>query len=432
MDNTPATPATMLPDQAIYYDRVRRELGYKGATGEAVVSRLQRVVGITNMALCTTLSQPQDMRPKLLAAFKSPLALHQHTGAMLTTTRILSKQLADQAVLTEWASMVEAAAQACAEQQRLVEGFFAHAESIAADTKAGYVNQVMNMLALLNALNLTTVLVNPSRYTLELAQKCASPYTVATYISRILSIFKHNPRLQLVYQSAHEAWSKSSSEYRARQLKAARLNQPTSTRQAQNYVPLPDWASKFEQLCSQPDAHSTADASMAHVLMAYACTMPPKRAEMGTVVVFKKAPTPKEASSAPNHIILDTGIMRLTKHKTSKHAMHQEGITEALPASFMKVLEESLSRWLRQALFVDSTGKPHTNQSFSKWVIRTTRRLFGGDKAPGVSLLRHAFCSALDYNKLTGAERDAIALRMGHSGAMQDAYRFLNLDSGSA
>lgn len=417
----------MLSDLFIY-DRVERELGYKGATGKALVSRLERVVGITGMPLCTALSQPRDMRPKLLAFFKSPLALHQHLGAMLTTTRLLSKHLADQAALTEWASMAEEAARACVEQQSLVEGYFAHVDSIAAGTKAGYVNQVMNMLALLNALSLA----NPSRYTLELARKCASPYTVATYISRILSIFKHNPRLQLVYKSAHEAWSKASSEYRARQLKAGRLNQPTSTRQAQNYVPLQEWTSKFEKLCSEPDAHSTADASMAHVLMAYACTMPPKRAEMGTVVIFKNEPTPEEASSAPNHIITATGIMRLTKHKTSKHAMHQEGITEELPSSFMKVLEESLSRWPRQALFVDSTGKPHTNQSFSKWVIRTTRRLFGGDKAPGVSLLRHAFCSALDYNKLTGAERDAIALRMGHSGAMQDAYRFLNLNSGSA
>jgi hypothetical protein len=400
---------------------------YKGATGKALVGRLQRVVSITGTPLHAVLFQPQDMRPKFLTFFKSPLALHQHLSAMITTTQLLSKAGDGQAALAEWVSMQTDAARACAEQERVVGAFFAHAESIATGTRAGYVNQIMNMMALLNALNLTCVLSNPARYTLELAQQCSSPYTVATYISRILSIFKHNPRLQVVHKSAHEAWSKASSEYRARQLKAARLNQPTSTRQAQNYVPLQAWFDKFEHMCADPDAHATRDSSMALLLMAYACSMPPKRAEMGTVILLNTEPTPDEAATAPNHITLDTGIMRLTKHKTSKHAMHHGGITEQLPPAFMNVLKESLSRWPRQQLFVDSLGHPLTNQSFSKWVIRTTGRLFGGDKAPGVSLLRHAFCSALDYNKLTGAERDAIALRMGHSGAMQDAYRFLNL-----
>ena len=75
-------------------------------------------------------------------------------------------------------------------------------------------------------------------------------------------------------------------------------------------------------------------------------------------------------------------------------------------------------------------GRPFSNQGFSKFVSRTTKRVFGsGDKAPGVSLLRHAFCTALDYNSQTGQERAELALRMGHSSPMQDAYRFLRLDA---
>jgi hypothetical protein len=119
--------------------------------------------------------------------------------------------------------------------------------------------------------------------------------------------------------------------------------------------------------------------------------------------------------------------MRITRHKTSKHAIHSAGITEQLPSQFMQVLQDSLSRWPRDHLFVDDKQQAYTNNGFSKWVIRTSRRVFD-EKCPGVSLLRHAFCSALDYNKLTIAERGALALRSGHSVFMQDQYRILTLE----
>ena len=86
------------------------------------------------------------------------------------------------------------------------------------------------------------------------------------------------------------------------------------------------------------------------------------------------------------------------------------------------VLTDSLSTHPRSHLFVDSNGRPFTNQGFSKFVTRNTKRIFG-DKAPGVSLLRHAFATGLDFNSLTGVQREDIALRMGHTTATQDTYR---------
>jgi integrase len=139
---------------------------------------------------------------------------------------------------------------------------------------------------------------------------------------------------------------------------------------------------------------------------------------------------PQNTTQHPNHIVLADAVLRLTRHKTSKHEAHRGGITEELSPQFMGVLSDSLARWPRDYMFVDSNGRPFSNQGFSKFVSRTTKRVFGsGDKAPGVSLLRHAFCTALDYNSLTGKERAELALRMGHSSPMQDAYRFLRLDA---
>ena len=166
--------------------------------------------------------------------------------------------------------------------------------------------------------------------------------------------------------------------------------------------------------------------SMVKVLLAYACTMPPKRAEVGGLRVFSTDPTLDEKAESPNHIVLDAALMRVTKHKTSKHAAHAHGIEESLSAEFMHVLEESMEAFPRTHLFVDSNGHALTPQGFSKWVIRSTKGLFDG-KAPGVSLLRHAFCTDLDFNKLTGVEKDKIAARMKHSSKQQEMYRFIDI-----
>ena len=115
--------------------------------------------------------------------------------------------------------------------------------------------------------------------------------------------------------------------------------------------------------------------------------------------------------------------MVLSEYKTSKH---YDPIVETLPEGFLRILECSLERHPREFLFVNTKLDAFTPQGFSTWVRRTTEELFDG-RAPGISLLRHAFCTALDYNKMTGLEMDEIAMRMGHSTARQQEYRVLDM-----
>ena len=259
---------------------------------------------------------------------------------------------------------------ACNEQKHVIDALFNNA-GIDPKTRSGYVNQLMNMLATLNVLSLIVVLSNPKRFIAELAERYHSRYTEATYISRILSVFKHNHRLAALHANAHQTWMLASAEHRAKHLKVARSNAPTSTRQAANFVPIQTWHDKFKEMQAVDEPHSTLDKSMALLFMAYATCMPPKRAEVGTIRVFQTPPTAEQVASSPNYIILDAAVMHVTKHKTSKHQMHKDGIVEQLPSSFERVMNDSLTRWPRDALFVDGTGKPMSNQTFSKWVIRT-------------------------------------------------------------
>ena len=147
-----------------------------------------------------------------------------------------------------------------------------------------------------------------------------------------------------------------------------------------------EWRQCLVRLQAESDPHATLQQSMALTFVAYACLLPPKRAEMGTLRIFDNPPSVAERAATPNHIVLSNATMHIGQHKTSKHAIHAAGITETLPQEFMSVLRVSLERWPRDHLFVDGSEKSYDGPGFSKWVIRTTSGLFGGNKAPGVSL----------------------------------------------
>jgi hypothetical protein len=264
-------------------------------------------------------------------------------------------------------------------------------------------------------------------YRVELNRLCKSPYSESTYISRVLSIFKCNANMKTTHAAAFEAWSRASSEHRARHLKVARQNAPTNARQSANFVPMDSWTQRLQVMKKDPDPHATLQSSMRFVFLAYACSMPIKRCEIGSLRIFKAEPSADELAAAPNYIVMDKALMRITRHKTSKHEAHRGGIEEQLSEEFMAVLCNSLERWPRESAFIDTKGQAYTNKGFSKWVRRATAHLFG-DQAPGINLLRHSFCTSLDYNSLTGAQRDAIALRCGHSAQQQDQYRYLTLE----
>jgi hypothetical protein len=219
---------------------------------------------------------------------------------------------------------------------------------------------------------------------------------------------------------------RASSEHNARTKREALCNAPSNPSQAENFVPMQEWHDQLKELESAEDPHATLQASLRLVFLAYACTMPPKRAEVGGIRIFETDPTEEQMAEVPNYMVMDRSVMHITRHKTSKHSAHKNGIHESLTPCFMQVVRASLNRYPRTHLFVDTKGNAYDCQGFSQWVQRTTQGLFG-NRSPGLSLLRHAFCTHLDYNTMTGLEREEQALRMGHEVKTQDRYRFLKM-----
>ena len=109
------------------------------------------------------------------------------------------------------------------------------------------------------------------------------------------------------YPKAFDRWSKESAIQRSRQIKESRLNAPSNSRQAQNFVPMAEWRVALDLLANGEDPHSSLKKSQAFLLLSYACTFPPKRADLGSVRIFPRGSEPceEECNKHPNHIVLN-------------------------------------------------------------------------------------------------------------------------------
>jgi hypothetical protein len=121
---------------------------------------------------------------------------------------------------------------------------------------------LQHALGKLNVRNLETVVANPEEFAEKLRCACTSEGTLKNHISSILCIYKYNPRMKETYPRAF---------VRSRQIKESRLNAPSNSRQAQNFVPMAEWRVALDLLAKGEDPHSSLNKSQAFMFMSYAC-----------------------------------------------------------------------------------------------------------------------------------------------------------------
>ena len=424
----------MLTDAQIH-EAISKEMTRKKTSGADTFARLDAVSSMLDGRPLGALATEHDFTSRMLAdRFESPFALALHIRAVMNVLRCLPA--AHREAQEHWrAALAKAKIKAKAIEAEIQKCFPREAQGVAVpaderedaspETIQKYVRDLAQMLGKLNVRSLYEVVSKPELFIEELRRKCTSEGTLKNHISTILCVFKYDPKIKEAHPQAFERWSLASAEQRKRMIKESRMNAPSNSRQAENFVPLAEWQEAMGRLMKDENPHSSLEKSQAIIFMSYACSMPPKRSDLGSVKIFISEPSEAERKDHPNHLVLlsaSQGRMVIAKHKTAKF---YEPIVEELPEDFVRVLKESLERHPRQFLFVNTKGGAFSPQCFSKWVIRKTQDIFG-DKAPGISLLRHAYCTALDFNKLTGLQQDAVAARMGHSTARQMEYQFVD------
>ena len=419
MGDAAALCAALKDDEMLQaYERQLKRNKASGVWARPQLETVQRILGAAPLRVL--LLDPSDCERRLSAYFCSALARRQHTRVVLTLVQGLGNRAPPEA-LRFWREALETATRDSDAERQELRAWFEGSEAKEASIET-YTSDVHGLLAKLNAPSLRGVLTVPGRYREQLRQK-AEEGTAACHTQKLLMVFSLSTSLREQHPDAHAAWRAAAAEHSQRGAERHRANQP-SERQAANFVPLPSWDQKLDERLAEPDPHASLAKCQGTLFIAYVSAVPTKRCEMGCVKIFASDPTPQEVAESPNHVVLDRACMSLGVHKTAKKygALQEPSLDER----FMRVLRASLARWPREYLFVNALGEPHSNKTFSAFAQRVARQLFDG-KGAGVSLCRHAHATALDYNRNSIAELDAVARRMGHSQAMQHRYRFLSL-----
>jgi hypothetical protein len=288
-----STKAQAPMSDATIMETVQKELSSNNprANGKSLLTRLATIADIIQqgapLGLNAIFTHPELVTRALSTYFKSSQALLQHMQAVVSAVKSFRPKIAFAGPLKQWEDAVTKAKEEAHADRCKVEQLFS-GDPLGATPKTiqGYVNDIMHMMAKLNVKNVEEVIADPTCFRPHLMDKCGSKGTEASHISRILGIFHRNPDLKRRHHAAYEVWMRASSEHNARTKREALCNAPSNPSQAENFVPMQEWHDQLKELEAAEDPHATMQASLRLVFLAYACTMPPKRAEVGGIRIF--------------------------------------------------------------------------------------------------------------------------------------------------
>ena len=274
-------------------------------------------------------------------------------------------------------------------------------------TKKTYIDR-LRFFSESTKVELYEIVCHPAKYIQWIKAHSKSLQTQKSYISCILALFKHTPSLKETEKKHYHEWYSEFKKIHDQIEDRYKLNEP-SLKQKEAYVPYKEIIAKRDTL---------AKGSKERLLLALYTYLPPLRSDFNKVYIYSKA---QKTYEHDNYILLfDTPpVLVLNEFKTKK----TDTYVKILPDDLIKEINESLKQYPREWLFIDRSKNPYNSGSFTKWINRTLKSLFG--KALTISLIRHSFINNLDFNKLTVKEKEEIAKDMAHTVDTQDRYRLI-------
>jgi hypothetical protein len=274
-------------------------------------------------------------------------------------------------------------------------------------TKKNYLNKA-SLLTKLIGKPLEYIIAHPKPAIKKIKTVYSNIGSRKTFYTFILAVFRYNPELNLKHKNSYDIWFKEFTESDEIISDKYKNNEP-SEKQELGYV-------KFEDIVKKRDELEVGSTN--HLLLSFYTYIPPMRSDYGRIRLYDSATEITEQ----NYILMGkTPMLVLKTFKTAKH--REKEYNHILPKEIVATLEKNLSLFPREWLFVNNNGTPYIKNSYTQWSGRVLRQLF--NKPLTVSLIRHAYINALDFNKLTIKEKEKIAENMGHTVATQDKYRII-------
>jgi hypothetical protein len=266
---------------------------------------------------------------------------------------------------------------------------------------------------------LLEILEAPDTFYPRMREEYTSLTTRKNVITALMVLFREDEELkQDSHREPREKWKRLFDDLSRHQDARVKRSEPEE-KQIEKYTSFEEIEAKYEEM-KRKGGHTTLKESQRFVLMSVLVHLRPKRADLGTVHIFK--------DSDPNRTDINYLVIRkrgasflaMNLYKTSKHYRKVE---EDLPEGLVRDIVQSLRRWPRAFLFVKEDGEPMSNNTYSKFVRHTFEELFG--RATGVSLLRHIYISEkLDFDDMTLEEQEEEARLMLHTSGLQRRYKW--------
>jgi hypothetical protein len=178
----------------------------------------------------------------------------------------------------------------------------------------------------------------------------------------------------------------------------------------------------FQDLVTKREELS--NGSIHKLLLGFYSHIPPVRADYFAtqILPFNEIPT------SPNYIHHNSerSYLVITDFKTNKN---YKQITHDLPIQLHSQLVQSLALYPRNYLFVNRFHKPFNRYTFSHWANQQLEMIF--NKSLTLTMLRHLFISAIDFNNSTPAQLEAIGKSMGHRVEQQFLYKWKPISADS-
>lgn len=241
--------------------------------------------------------------------------------------------------------------------------------------------------------------------------------SIANYLTAICKLFVVNETFSSQFKKEYEQWKSYLKENRIAEKEKYLQNEPTE-RQKKNYVSFKEVEAKLKELSNQ-SPFETLDKNLQFLLLTFLVNIRPKRADLGNLPILPRIP---RIMGQKNFVLMGdkgTAKLYLNKYKT---AYKYKTLIEPLNDTLTHVLRESIKAFPRDHVFGylksakdENSFIPYEkNSTYSKFVQRTFKKLFGKDT--GVSLWRHIYViERLNPSQITGKEHLEAARLMGHS-----------------
>ena len=287
-------------------------------------------------------------------------------------------------------------------------------------TRENYKSRLNTLVKHMNTKSLLEILEAPDTFYPRMREQYTSITTRKNVLTAMLVLFREDAELKKgdKNEEARAKWKRLFEDLARHQEAKVKRSEPED-KQIEKYTSYEEIEAKYEEM-KRVGGHTTLKESQRFVLMSILVHLRPKRADLGTVYIFKDN-DPNRTDI--NYIVIrkrGASFLAMNLYKTSKHYRKVE---EDLPEGLVRDIVHSLKRWPRAFLFTKEDGDPMSNNTYSKYVSNTFEELFG--RATGVSLLRHIYISEkLDFDDMTMEEQDEEARLMLHTSGLQRRYKW--------